>query len=145
MKLTWEKGIVVAVPPDSTLAEAAQMMRDQQVGDVLVMNSPESDKILGVITDRDIALCLGTQENPNTILVGDVMSRSIVTASVDDEIFKLIYLMKTSGVTRLPLLDERGRVVGVATAKNLIEILLGSLFDLTQIGEIQRENERSHH
>lgn len=143
--LSWEKSRIVSIEPDSTLVDAAQLMLDEQVGTVLVMDREDSNEILGILTDRDLALCLATEDNPTEVLVEDVMTDAPITASVTDDIFKLVHIMKSSGVTRLPLMSDDGEVMGVATAKNLIEILLGSLFDLTQIAETQKQNEKSQH
>jgi CBS domain-containing protein len=53
--------------------------------------------------------------------------------------------MKTAGVTRLPLVDDKGSLVGIVTAKKLLQIFAEGLSDLTQISERQKQNERSHH
>jgi predicted transcriptional regulator len=69
------------------------------------------------------------------------MSSSVVSASMSDDLFKIIQLMKDSGVTRLPMLDSQGQVAGVVTAKNILQILVNCFFDVTQISERQQENE----
>jgi CBS domain-containing protein len=121
-------------------------MRDEQVGNVLVMETEDDGgALLGVVTDRDIALCIANEEDLEDLRVADVMTESVITGSVDDSVFKLIALMKNAGVTRLPLVNAEDEVVGVATARNLLEILTKSFFDLTQIGEQQRQNEQAHH
>jgi len=143
--LSWEKGNVVSVSPNATLKEAVKLMKDKQVGDVLVIN-PQSkiDSLQGIITDRDIALCLAEEVDFQDLKVSDIMSTSVVTASQSDDFFKLVSLMNQHGVTRLPLLDTQGKVVGVVTAKNLLELLVKSLFEVTQISEQQQENERNN-
>lgn len=144
--MSWEGTRVVSIAPEASIREAAQMMRDEQVGDVLVMETEaEGGALLGIVTDRDIALCLADEEDLEDLRVADVMSESVITGSVDDSVFKLIALMKNAGVTRLPLVNAEDEVVGVATARNLLEILTKSFFDLTQIGEQQRQNEQAHH
>ncbi|WP_295902335.1 CBS domain-containing protein [uncultured Bdellovibrio sp.] len=145
LKLRWEKSRIVSISPDADLTEAAKLMKDQQVGDVLVMGGQGPSSIQGIITDRDIALCVATNKDISSIRVGDIMSPSVVTGNIDDDIFKLAGLMKNSGVTRLPLMGQGNQVIGVVTARNLIEVLLGALFDLVQISETQHQNERAHH
>jgi predicted transcriptional regulator len=78
------------------------------------------------------------------VKVMDVMSRSVVTASINDDLLSLIHLMKDSGVTRLPMVDEQGNVAGVLTAKNILQVLTHCFFEMTQISENQQENEQSH-
>ncbi|WP_374076041.1 CBS domain-containing protein [Bdellovibrio bacteriovorus] len=145
LTLRWEKSRIVSIPPDSNLVEAARLMKDEQVGDVLVMEDSASGDIQGIVTDRDIALCLATKRDPASVRVSDVMSSSVVTGSIEDDIFKLAGIMKNSGVTRLPLLGRDDQIIGVVTARNLIEVCLGALFDLVQISETQHQNEKSHH
>jgi CBS domain-containing protein len=142
--LSWEKGNVVSVSPRATLKEAVKLMKDQQVGDVLVIDQEAGrESLQGIITDRDIALCLAEDVDFQDLKVSDIMSTSVVTASQEDDFFKLVSLMNQQGVTRLPLLDNKGHVVGVVTAKNLLELLVKSLFEVTQISEQQQENERN--
>lgn len=144
--MSWEGSRIISIAPEASIQEAAKMMRDEQVGDVLVMETEaEGGALLGIITDRDIALCLANDDDFEELRVADVMSESVITGSVDDSVFKLIGLMKNAGVTRLPLVNADEEVVGVATARNLLEILTKSFFDLTQIGEQQRQNEQAHH
>lgn len=144
--MSWEGSRIISIAPEARIQEAAKMMRDEQVGDVLVMEAEaDGGALLGIITDRDIALCVADEEDLNDLRVADVMSESVITGSIDDSVFKLIGLMKNAGVTRLPLVNANEEVVGVATARNLLEILTKSFFDLTQIGEQQRQNEQAHH
>ncbi len=144
--LTWEDSRIISIAPEAPIRDAAKLMRDEQVGDVLVMESEnDGGSLLGIITDRDIALCLATGDDIEDLRVADIMTESVITGSVDDSVFKLINLMKDAGVTRLPLVNASDEVMGVVTARNLLEILTKSFFDLTQIGEQQRQNEQAHH
>lgn len=146
--LSWEEGSIISLPPEATLREAARLMKQEQIGDVLVMDSEDSGgALLGIVTDRDIALSLADMddEEDSDLRVADIMSESVITGHVEDSIFKLISLMKNAGVTRIPLVNSQDEVVGVATARNLLEILTKSFFDLIQIGEQQRQNEQSRH
>lgn len=143
--MSWQGSRIISITPDADLFQAAKMMCDEQVGSILVMDSIANDEsLLGVITDRDIALSLASDMDLKDLRVADIMTEDVVTASVDDDVFKLIGIMNREGVTRLPLMNSQNEVVGVATARNLLEILTKAFFDLTQIGEQQRENEQSH-
>jgi len=139
----WKKTDVISVPPTANLKEVAQLMKDHQIGDVLVVGGGKpGQEVQGIVTDRDIALCLTEDANCMQKTAGDVMSESVVTASEGDDFFKLVELMHQSGVTRLPLKDANGKLVGVVTAKNLLQILARTLFEITEISEQQQENER---
>jgi predicted transcriptional regulator len=130
--LQWKKDDVVWIEPDAPLWEASQLMREHQIGDLVVMSGRGQ---------RRIALCLGDAIDFKSLRVADVMSSSVVSASMSDDLFKIIQLMKDSGVTRLPMLDSQGQVAGVVTAKNILQILVNCFFDVTQISERQQENE----
>lgn len=143
--VSWKRDRVFSITPEAPLWEAAQMMKDHQIGDVVVMErAGGQSRPLGMITDRDIALCLSERVNMMNLKVMDVMTRSIVTASIHDDIFRLIHTMKEAGITRLPLMDEAGNIAGVVTAKNILEILVNCFFDVTQISEQQKQNELNH-
>lgn len=142
--LRWDHGDVISIEPNASLEEAAQLMREHQVGDVLVMDkNDQTGEVQGIVTDRDIALALAGEEEIEDLRVADIMSEGVVCASEKDDFFKLVNLMSESGVTRLPLKGADGKVVGVINAKNLLEILTKSLFELTKISERQQENEQT--
>jgi signal-transduction protein with cAMP-binding, CBS, and nucleotidyltransferase domain len=143
--LRWDHGAVISIGPNASLEEAAQLMKEHQVGNVLVMDSNAvKSEVQGIVTDRDIALSLAGEEDIQDLRVVDIMSGNVVCASENDDFFKLVNLMSESGVTRLPLKSADGKVVGVVNAKNLLEILTKSLFELTKISEKQQENEQIH-
>ncbi|MGZ3742915.1 MAG: CBS domain-containing protein [Pseudobdellovibrionaceae bacterium] len=143
--LRWNRGDVVSIEPNASIEEAAQLMKDHQIGDVLVMDKSKGEgQIQGIVTDRDIALSLVGEEEIEDMRVADIMSENVVCASENDDYFKLVNLMSESGVTRLPLKSSDGKIVGVVSARNLLEILTKSLFELTNISEKQQANEKSY-
>ena len=141
LDVSWRKQKVISILPDATLEEAALTMKQNHLGDLLVVH-PENKQLLGIVTDRDIALALAPPSIYGDMKITDIMAGAVITASEDDSIFKMIGLMKTHGVTRLPLLGRNKEIMGVITARNLIEILLSGLFDLTHIADKQHEKER---
>jgi len=142
--LKWERGDVVYLSPNASIQEAAALMKEHQIGTVLIINNEAGRDVEGIVTDRDIALCLADDINFENRSVADIMSKTVVSAYDKDDILKLISLMRDHGVSRLPMKNASGRVVGVVTSKNLLEILLRALFDITQISEQQRKKEQTH-
>lgn len=142
--LKWEKSDVVSISPEASLQECAQLMKDRRVGSVLVMGAEAGGELQGIVTDRDIALCLADNDQLSDFTVSDIMSLGVISASDRDDFFKLISLMHQNGVGRLPLKDSSGRVTGVVTSKNLLEILVRSLFELTEISEQQKQRNSTH-
>ncbi|MDY7101050.1 MAG: CBS domain-containing protein [Actinomycetota bacterium] len=105
----------------TSLGEVARVMRDREVGCVLVLD--ETDYLAGVVTDRDLALRgLGVGRTADT-LVRDVMSRDVVSVSVRADVSEAAALMAKRSVRRLPVVDEHDHPRGVITLDDLVRDL----------------------
>ncbi|MFD9793562.1 CBS domain-containing protein [Streptomyces sp. NPDC059070] len=103
---------VAAVRPDASLVEAAQLMRAQDVGNVLVAHG---DRLVGVLTDRDITLrAVADGADPLTVSAQSVCTRSPVCVGPDDEVATAVRLMRRHAVRRLPVVED-GRPLGVVS------------------------------
>lgn len=101
---------VVAVRPDASLVEAAQLMRAQDVGDVLVA---DDHQVIGVLTDRDIALrAVADGVDPLTVSAHAVCTPHPVVVSPHDAVAAAAELMREHAVRRLPVVED-GRPVGM--------------------------------
>ncbi|MET9905416.1 CBS domain-containing protein [Streptomyces sp. NPDC006476] len=109
---------VVAVRPDASLVEAAQLMRAQDIGDVVVA---DGQRIVGVLTDRDITVrAVAEGVDPLTVSAGSVCTPDPVMVAPDDPVEAAVALMRTHAVRRLPVV-ENGLPVGVVTLGDLAE------------------------
>jgi CBS domain-containing protein len=109
-------GPVVAVGPGATAVEAAREMATHDTGDVVVVRNSH---VVGILTDRDIALRLVAEGmNPDTP-VSDVCTIDPVTIRADAEIAEAAELMRQHAVRRLPVCDAKGSVVGFVTLGDL--------------------------
>ncbi|QCX80057.1 Hypoxic response protein 1 [Streptomyces sp. YIM 121038] len=107
---------VVAVRPDASLVEAAQLMRAQDIGDVVVANG---DQVVGVLTDRDITLrAVAEGADPLTVSAQAVCTPNPVVVSPDDEVAAAVGLMRDHAVRRLPVVED-GRPVGMVSLGDL--------------------------
>ncbi|ATL31881.1 CBS domain-containing protein [Streptomyces formicae] len=107
---------VVAVRPDASLVEAAQLMRAQDIGNVLVATEGQ---ILGVLTDRDIALrAVADGADPLTVSAQAVCTPNPVVVAPDDAVPAAVALMRDHAVRRLPVV-ENGRPVGMVSLGDL--------------------------
>jgi CBS domain-containing protein len=100
------------VGPDVTVAEVAQVMRKHDVGAIPV---GEHDKLIGMITDRDI-VCKGlTKSNfdGRKATVRDVMTTGIHVCRSEDDLSKAVHHMQELKVRRLPVIDAKKRMVGM--------------------------------
>ena len=107
---------VVSVRPDASLVEAAQLMRAQDIGDVLVAGD---HALIGVLTDRDIALrAVANGVDPLTVSAQSVCTPDPVVVGPDDSVAAAVALMRDHAVRRLPVV-ENGRAVGMVSLGDL--------------------------
>ncbi|HEU4995699.1 MAG TPA: CBS domain-containing protein [Gemmatimonadaceae bacterium] len=102
------------VTPDTPAREAARIMRDSDIGIVPVVESASSRRLLGVVTDRDICLRVVSEGKSHETLVSDVMSKAeLATCRPDNDIEEAMDTMASEQVRRIPIVDERGSLVGI--------------------------------
>jgi CBS domain-containing protein len=117
---------VAALSPDDSLAKAAELMRKEDVGCVLIMN--EEHKALGIVTDRDVVLrAVASGRNPAEVRVEDVMTREPKTARSSEPVLVTARRMAQEGVRRLPVVDEDGHVVGLISVDDLLTLFITEL------------------
>lgn len=105
------------IKPSQTVKEAARMMKEEDVG-VLPVGSPE--KVLGVITDRDIAVRVTAEgEDPSRVKVEEAMTGGHIVCNEDDDIERAADLMRKNNVSRV-LVADGGKVTGIATIADLL-------------------------
>ncbi|MFQ5937951.1 MAG: CBS domain-containing protein [Acidiferrobacterales bacterium] len=133
---------VVIVRRDSSVQEAAQLMRTHHVGDLVVVEERDGERVpVGIITDRDIVVeVIAKNVELGAVSIGDVMSFELVTVNEDDDIFDTVKLMRTKGVRRVPVVDKHGVLVGILTVDDLVDALGELMADVT--GVILREQKR---
>lgn len=103
----------VVLGPDTMLREAAQKMRDLDSG---VMPVGENDRLVGMLTDRDITVrATADGKDPNTTPVRDVMTSDVVYCFADDEIEMAARTMEENQIRRVIVLDRDKRLVGIAS------------------------------
>ncbi len=110
------------VTGDATVREAAQVMRSEDVGIVPVVDGKSDKRLLGVITDRDIAVrCVADGRDGNTCRVRDVMSGGdVTTCRENDDVNSVMEAMRTEKVRRIPIVDERGSLVGIVAQADIV-------------------------
>ena len=101
---------VKVVGPDMTIGEAAQKMRD---GDFGMMPVGENDRMIGSISDRDIAIRAIAEGKDAGTKVRDVMSPGIAWAYEDDSVEQAVAVMSKHQVRRLPVVNRDKRLVGI--------------------------------
>ncbi|GAC1650813.1 MAG: CBS domain-containing protein [Gemmatimonadaceae bacterium] len=109
------------VTPDTSLVEAAKLMKDEDVGILPVVESQGSSRLVGIVTDRDIAIRhVAAGHSSTTCAVREAMSEGVRTASADDSVDEVMRIMGREQVRRLPIVDERGGLLGIVSQADLV-------------------------
>ena len=100
-----------SIDADKSVTYAAKMMRDEDVGLAPIL---EGDKLIGTLTDRDIAIRVVAEgKDPNEVTVREVASTNLVTIDPQQDLDEALRLMAKHQVRRLPVVEEDGKLVGV--------------------------------
>jgi CBS domain-containing protein len=103
----------------SNAVDAARLMRDVDVGIVPVV---EGDKLIGTVTDRDIAIRVVAEgKDPAKTTVGEIASRELVTIDPQQDLDEALRLMARHQVRRLPVVEEDGKLVGIVAQKDIAQ------------------------
>jgi CBS domain-containing protein len=132
---------VVFARRNNTIKEAASLMRQHHVGDLVVVDEGSVRKPVGIITDRDIVVSLvALGLDADTLTVGEVMGQDLSTAPEQQGIFESIEQMRARGIRRLPVVGKQGELIGIVAVDDLIGLLAEEMGDLAKI--IAREQTR---
>ena len=113
-------------------AYAAKMMRDANVGLAPIV---EGDKLVGTVTDRDIAIRVVAEgKDPEQMTVREAASTNVVTIDPQQDLDEALRLMAQHQVRRLPVVEEDGRLVGVVAQADVAR-----MGDDRQTGEVVQE------
>ena len=107
---------VKTVRPDQTAKEAAKFMLNENAGSMPVS---DGDRLIGMITDRDIAVRGVAQGRGPECSVRDLMSEGIICARDDEDVAEVAQRMSDKQVRRLPVLDANDRIVGIVSLGDL--------------------------
>jgi CBS domain-containing protein len=100
--------------PTDTVSKAAQLMKDENVGSIPVVEDEETMKLIGIVTDRDLALQVVAPEwDAETTQVDEVMTYDVITCRADDDLQKAVDAMAQHQLRRMPVVDSDQRIVGI--------------------------------
>lgn len=134
---------VVTVQPGTTLAECAQIMRNQHVGSVIVVDEKgRRGQPAGIVTDRDIVVeTVAVELDAKTLTAGDVMTTPLATVKDSDDILDALAKMRERGVRRLPVVDDEGALAGIISVDNLLEALAEQLDSIVRVIKAEQTKE----
>ena len=98
-------------------------MKEENIGVVPVVDSSDAKRLVGVLTDRDIAIrAVAEGRDGTTTSVGHVMTSSVRTSTPDTSVDDVMDLMGREQVRRIPIIDERGSLVGVVSQADVVRL-----------------------
>lgn len=106
---------LVTLSSEATISEAAKVMEENNVGSVLVV---EEGKLKGIFTERDVVRAIA-ENIPVNEKIGKVMTTNVITVDEEDYLSKAVYIVSEKGVRHLPVIDKKGNLVGIISAKDL--------------------------
>ena len=102
-----------AVTPNTPVTQVAELMREEDVGAIPVV---QDDKLVGMVTDRDIVVRAVAQgKDPRGMPAAEVSSRELVTVDPDQDLSDALQLMAQHQVRRLPVVDQDNHLIGVVS------------------------------
>lgn len=104
-------------PANTTVDNAAKVMRDADVGDVIVLS--DDGTVCGIVTDRDITIRATAEgRDPSSVRIDDICSHDLVTVEPDTEVSDAVRIMRKRAIRRLPV-TEKGKPVGIVSIGDL--------------------------
>lgn len=136
---------VVTCSRKTSASELAVLMRDRHVGDVIVVEPQAGQSVpVGIVTDRDLVVhVLAAGVAADNVTAGDLMVTDIVTAAESEFVYDAIWHMRSKGVRRLPIVDDRKSLVGVLTMDDVTRFLAEELGEVARITPYQTVLEKS--
>lgn len=136
--------VVIARAEDS-VAEAASLMRQHHVGDVLVVEERDGRRVpVGLVTDRDVVVeVVATGLDARAITLGDIMVGELATVGEDVDVFDAVQYMRTRGVRRLPVVSADGALAGIVTFDDVVALVAEELDALARLVAREQKKEAS--
>jgi CBS domain-containing protein len=125
--------------PGDAVSKAAQMMNKENVGSIPVIENQETGKLIGILTDRDLAIkVIANERDAKSTKVSDVMTQKVISCHLDEDIQKAVDAMAKHQLRRMPVVDNDFNIVGiisqadVATRINKPEETAAMVKDISQ-------------
>ena len=133
---------VVFATRETSIPEAAQLMRKYHVGDLVVVDEIDGKRVpVGIVTDRDIVIEIISQSlDFNEFSVGDIMSPQLISVQEKEGVFETIRLMRAKGIRRIPVVNQEGGLEGIVSADDILDLLAEEMTELAKV--VPREQER---
>lgn len=135
---------VVFALPGNSVTHAAGLMRDFDVGDVVVVEEDNGlRRPVGIVTDRDVTTKVVAHDlDPGQLDVDEIMLQDIVTVDEDLSIEEVAHTMKTHGVRRTPVVNAQGGLEGILSFDDIVDHLAEQMADLAGLVQRQQRHQK---
>ena len=104
----------VCCQPNDMVAEAAKLMKSENIGSIPVIENEQTKKLVGIVTDRDLTLKVVAKGlNAKSTMVQAVMTRKVITCLADDDLQKALDAMAEHQLRRIPVVDNDNKILGI--------------------------------
>jgi len=126
---------VVCATRDTTVVEAARLMRQHHVGDLIVVDQIDGQRTpIGIVTDRDIVIeVVAPALDPMAIKLGDLLGGPLLAVEEQESCEETVRLMAAKGVRRMPVVNSAGLLAGIITVDDLLPQLGTQLAELSEL------------
>lgn len=138
---------VVTISPDASVLDAARLMREHHVGDVVVTTrTGDLEKPLGLLTDRDLVVRVLAEgfETLSKLQMQDLLVGAAITAPIDSDLDDVLQRMRDKGIRRMPLVGAQGELLAIVAYDDLVEAIAERVRDLAEVLINERVNEQKH-
>ncbi|RJX32166.1 MAG: CBS domain-containing protein [Oxalobacter sp.] len=134
---------VVVTHPETTVLEAAKLMRKHHVGTLIVIEKRDDLTYpIGIITDRDLVLGVMAPElKAEAIFVSDIMNEKLYTVREDESLMETMRIMRGHGIRRIPVVDRQGSLQGIVSLDDLVMLIAEEMAELSQMIVHQKARE----
>lgn len=138
---------VVITGQDVSVTEAAMLMKQHHVGDLVVVEKQgEKTLPIGIITDRDIVVeVIAQKADPDSLIIKDIMSTDLITVEEKEALLDTLALMQNQGVRRIMVVDAQGSLQGLLSADDAIELIAEAMNILTKLVKREITHEEKEH
>jgi CBS domain-containing protein len=135
---------VATVARGLSVADAATLMRQEHVGDLIVVETRGNASVpVGILTDRDIVVgVIAKRVAPDSVTVADAMTRDLLTIREDASLEFALREMRRHGVRRAPVVRANGDLVGIVAMDDVIEYLALQLSRLADLIRLEQDAEQ---
>jgi CBS domain-containing protein len=107
--------------PDNMVIKAAELMKSEHVGSIPVIENEQTKKLVGIVTDRDLALKVVAEGlDTKSTKVETVMTHKVVTCSAEDDLQKAVDAMSKHQLRRIPVVDDDNKILGIIAQADVV-------------------------